>query len=63
MRIKEFLICHDNIAICKLLFSFGYFWCGARYLIASYIATENECLVVVILASKLAIFGVELYIS
>ena len=43
MRIKDFLICHDkNIAICKILSSFGYFWCGARYLIASYIATEDE---------------------
>ena len=52
MRIKDFLICHEkNIAICKMLFSFGYFWCGARYLIASSIATENEYLVMVILAN------------
>ena len=52
MRIKDLLIFHDKIYLfAKKLFSFGYFWCGARYLIASYIATENEYLVMVILAS------------
>ena len=32
----------ENIIICKILVSFDYFWSGARYLIANYIATENE---------------------
>ena len=45
MRIKDFLI------YLQYTFSFGYFWCGARYLVASYIATENEYFVMVILAS------------
>ena len=42
MMIKSFLICHDKYSyLQKKIFSFGYFWCGAKYLLASYIATEK----------------------
>ena len=53
MMIKEILIVMIKYSyLQKKLFSFGYICVEPdRYLIASYIATENEYLVMVILAS------------